>query len=159
MGLVMHRILPAVIVCMLTGSATAAPGSDLMTVEHTFAELAGTKGLPAAYLSYLAEDAVDFGAGNMAPLYGRAAYEASVKAGKADNPQGSVLSWSPEHVKMSADGTMGAVDGTWTYQGPTPDSGGSRMMLSGHYLRVWKKDAGGAWKIEADMATNDPAKP
>ena len=155
----MHRILLAVIVCAWAGSAAAAPGDELMALEHTFSDFAGAQGLPAAYLGYLADDAADFGAGNMAPLYGRAAYEASVWAGKADNPKGSRLSWSPEHVKMSADGTMGAVDGTWTYQGPTPESGGPRMVLAGHYLRVWRKDAGGAWKIEADMATNDPAKP
>ena len=117
------------------------------------------RGLPRAYLAYLADDAEDFGAGGMAPLYGRAAYEASVKAGKADNPKGSLLSWSPLHVKMSSDGTMAAVDGRWTYQGPPPVNGGMRLLLGGYYLRVWKKDPSGAWKIAADMATNDPAKP
>jgi ketosteroid isomerase-like protein len=153
----MHRILLAVIACAIAVPAVAAPGDDLMTVERTFSDTVGSKGLPTAYLSYLAEDAVDFGTGGMAPLYGRAAYEASVRAGKADNPKGSVLSWSPEHVKMSADGTMGAVDGTWTFLGVPPTDGSARLRLSGHYLRVWKKDASGAWKIEDDMATNDPA--
>src|SRR5579862_1543229 len=75
-GKKMHRILLVVIVCGWAGSATAATGDDLMTVEHIFSDMAGSQGLPAAYLGYLADDAVDFGAGNMAPLYGRAAYEA-----------------------------------------------------------------------------------
>lgn len=143
----------------VAGSAGATPGDELMAVERTFSARVGTDGLPATYLAYLADDAADFGAGGMAPLYGKAAYEASVRAGKADNPKGSVLRWSPEHAHLAADGTLGAVDGTWTYEGPTPDSGGTRLVLHGHYLRVWKKDAAGAWKIEADMATNDPGKP
>jgi ketosteroid isomerase-like protein len=155
----MDRFLTALALVLATGSAAAAPADDLMTVERAFSDRAVTQGLPAAYLPDLAPDAVDFGAGGMAPLYGRAAYEALVKAGKATNPKGSVLRWTPEHMQMSADGGMGAVDGTWTYEGPAPQSGGVRTVLSGHYLRVWKRDAAGVWKIEADMATNDPAKP
>lgn len=54
---------------------------------------------------------------------------------------GSVLSRDPEHVKVSADGTLGAVDGVWT--GP-PVTAGLRTKLSGHDLRVWKKGTGGA---------------
>ena len=92
----------------------------------------------------------------MKPIYGRIAFAASVKSGASTNPAGSALSWNPQHVKVSGDDTLGSVDGVWTYLGP-PVAAGARMTLSGHYLRVWKKDAGGAWKIEADMATNDPA--
>jgi ketosteroid isomerase-like protein len=152
----MHRFLAFALLWLATAPALAASPDDPMALDRRFSDEVARNGLPATYLAYLADDAADFGAGGMAPLYGRAAYEASVRAGKADNPKGSVLAWSPEHVKLSVDGTMDATDGTWTYTGPPAENGAAPMKLSGHYLRVWRKDALGAWKIEADMATNDP---
>ncbi len=49
-------------------------------------------------------------------------------------------------VRSTAHGPMKAL---------RPKAAARGLKLAGHYLRVWKKDASGAWKIEADMATND----
>ncbi|MBS0469951.1 MAG: nuclear transport factor 2 family protein [Proteobacteria bacterium] len=155
----MNRFL-VLAVLLLLAAPVAAADDDLMALDRSFSAAVARDGLPAAYLAYLAEDAADFGAGNMPPLYGRAAYEASVRAGHAENPPGSSLVWSPEHMRLSADRTMGAVDGTWTYTGPPPKNGAKPFVLTGHYLRVWHKDAAGAWKIADEMATTDtPPKP
>jgi ketosteroid isomerase-like protein len=149
----MHRILAIGIFLLAATTASAAPAEDLTATEHAFSAMAESQGYAAAYLAYFADDAADFGTGNEAPIYGRAAFAASVKAGPG-NPAGSVLSWVPDHVRVSADGTMGSADGVWTYLGP-PVTSGTRVKLGGHYLRVWRKDTSGAWKIAADMATND----
>ncbi|HEX4303536.1 MAG TPA: nuclear transport factor 2 family protein [Rhizomicrobium sp.] len=151
----MCRILVGGLLALWVTGACAAPADDLTATEHAFSAMAEKQGYAAAYLAYFAEDAADFGSGNLAPIYGRAAFAASLKTGPG-NSAGSVLSWAPDHVKVSADGTMGSADGVWTYLGP-PVTSGARMKLGGHYLRVWQKDASGAWKIAADMATNDPA--
>jgi ketosteroid isomerase-like protein len=55
-------------------------------------------------------------------------------------------------ARVSADGKMGWTDGHWLY---TAKSGKS----TGHYLTVWVKDNRGAWKVQADMGTADPAPP
>jgi ketosteroid isomerase-like protein len=34
---------------------------------------------------------------------------------------------------------------------------GGKTRLTGHYVTVWRKEAG-AWKFIADMGTTDPAK-
>src|ERR1700710_1142150 len=142
----MHRILAIGALLLLSvTAASAAPGDNLAATEHAFSAMAGSQGYAAAYLAYFADDAADFGTGNEAPIYGRAAFAASVKAGPG-NPAGAVLRWVPDHVRVSADGTMGSADGVWTYLG-APVTSGTRVKLSGHYLRVWQKDASGAWKI------------
>jgi ketosteroid isomerase-like protein len=69
-----------------------------------------------------------------------------------------VLSWSPEHVDISKDGTAGWTDGVWTFLG-APDAKGERAKASGHYLTVWKKNMDGQWKAAADMGIKDPVLP
>lgn len=137
---------------LLPPAASAGPMEDLLATDSAFSALSVAKGRNAAFLFYGAEDVRLFGAGSEAPIYGRAAAgERFVKRSDA----GTQLSWTPQHGGLSDDATTGWTDGAWTFLG-APDSNGTRSKATGHYLTVWKKNALGHWKVEADMGTVDP---
>jgi ketosteroid isomerase-like protein len=154
-----HRALSLCFAFILSGCATAAlagPKDDLIAADKAFSAMSVTKGDPAAFLAYLADDGCLFGTGERPPVYGKAAYEKIFAGRSHDNDSKSILSWVPAEAEISADGTLGFTDGTWTYDG-APDAQGKREHATGHYLTTWKKDASGAWKVAADMGTTDPA--
>jgi ketosteroid isomerase-like protein len=126
-----------------------------LAADKAFSDLSVAKGSSAAFLFYLAEDGRLFGVGSEPPIYGKAAATKRFAERERGHgkPAADVLSWSPEHADAAEDGSVGWTDGTWTYVG-APDT-----KVSGHYLTVWKKDANGLWKVEADMGTKDPVTP
>ena len=136
--------------------AFADPKDDLIAADTAFSAMSVAKGDSAAFLAYLADDGRMFGTGNLAPLIGKAAAEASFKSMESGNGAKSTLSWVPDFANVSADGTLGFTDGHWTFDG-APDAKGQRFHATGHYLTVWRKDASGTWKVAADMGTTNPA--
>ena len=142
----------------ILGALLAAPAAragameDLIAADRTFSALSVAKGSNAAFLSYGAEDMRLFGIGNEPPSYGRAA---AAERFSERSDAGTILSWIPQHAGVSDDGSAGWTDGTWTFLG-APEPKGERSKATGHYLTVWKKDADGQWKVEADMGTEDP---
>ena len=155
-GLVAWAIAGTIL--LLPGAAGAGPKEDLLAADKAFSDLSVAKGSNAAFLFYLAEDGRLFGVGSEPPIYGKAAAMKRFADRQRGHPAADVLSWSPEHADAAKDGSVGWTDGAWTYLG-APDAKGARAKVSGHYLTVWKKDAHGQWKVEADMGTKDPAPP
>ncbi|MDE2135200.1 MAG: nuclear transport factor 2 family protein [Alphaproteobacteria bacterium] len=133
--------------------AQAGPKEDLLAADSAFSALSAAKGSHMAFLFYLAEDGRMFGVGSEPPIYGKAAAVASF-AKQSD--AGTLLSWTPQHAGLSDDGGAGWTDGVWTFAGAA-NAKGERGKATGHYLTVWKKDASGRWRVEADMGTVDPA--
>ena len=75
------------------------------------------------------------------PIIGKAAVEA-LQA----NALGS--SWQPAHARVSASGDFGYTTGMISMgAAPTPGSQGQPQ----YYVRVWRKDKSGAWKVELDI--------
>jgi len=145
----------AFVMIALATAALAGPKDDLIAADKAFSAMSVAKGNPAAFLAYLADDGCLFGTGEGPPVYGKAAYEKIFAGRPHDNDSKSTLRWVPAEAEVSADGTLGFTDGTWTYDG-APDAQGKREHATGHYLTTWKKDASGAWKVAADMGTTDP---
>lgn len=147
-------------ISLLSATASAGPKEDLLAADKAFSDMSVAEGSNAAFLFYLAEDRRLFGVGSEPPIYGKAA--ATKRFTDRDrgngNPAADVLSWSPEHADLSEDGTAGWTDGVWTFVG-APDAKGARAKVGGHYLTVWKRDANGPWKVEADMGTKDSVPP
>jgi ketosteroid isomerase-like protein len=112
--------------------------------------VSAAKGSNAAFLAYLADDGRLFGTGNQPPLYGKAAAAKAFQTSSNGDPKTNVLSWVPENVEVSKDGTLGFSDGRWTFTAP-------KTKASGHYVTVWRK-VGSDWKVVADMGTTDPQK-
>ena len=62
-------------------------------------------------------------------------------------------SWKASNVKVANSGDMAYVSGTYefTMNGPS----GKEISDRGKYLEVWKKQADGKWKCEADIWNSD----
>ena len=55
-------------------------------------------------------------------------------------------------ARVADDGRMGWTAGNWLFVAQ-----GSKQRSTGKYLTVWIRDRRGAWKVQADMGTSDPA--
>jgi ketosteroid isomerase-like protein len=70
---------------------------------------------------------------------------------------GVSLSWTPMYVEGAKSGDLAYILGSYS---KTTKAGKDKPVADrGKYLAVWKKQADGSWKIEADMWNSDlPAK-
>ena len=144
--------MKSLLLCALlaVGPALAGPKEDIAAADKAFSALSVAKGSNAAFLAYLADDGRLFGTGNQPPIYGKAAAVERFKTSSNGDPRTNVLSWTPDNVEVSKDGTFGYSDGRWTFTAP-------KTKLAGHYMTVWRK-VGAEWKVVADMGTTDPVK-
>jgi len=124
-----------------------SPENQLLAADRAFSKLSVEKGHPYAFLAYIANDGRLYGNGSEPPIYGKAqAFRRLTRRGAG------ILSWEPEVAHVSADGRMGWTAGHWLFTAPDSKTGSI-----GHYLTVWVRDRSGAWKVQADMGTSDPA--
>jgi ketosteroid isomerase-like protein len=105
----------------------------VVDLEGRFAAASRDKGARAAFLEFLAEDAIVLQPG---PVWGRAAWEA------ADELAGT-LDWAPDWAELAGDEALGFATGRWLL---TPAEG---ARVEGRYLTVWRKGAGG-WAVVFD---------
>jgi ketosteroid isomerase-like protein len=108
----------------------------LIEAERAFASRSVTSGTRAAFLEFLAEDAIVFDAG---PVNGEMFWSAQSEAP-------TVLSWRPVVGGISADGGMGFTSGPWELRADA-DSPPARW---GHFVSVWKRGEDGNWRVAAD---------
>jgi ketosteroid isomerase-like protein len=113
----------------------AVDAGTLVGLEARFAAVSRERGARAAFLEFLADDAIVLQPG---PVYGRAAWEA------AEELPGT-LDWAPDWVGMAADGALGFATGPWQL---TP-AGTDAPAVEGRYLTVWRRD-GATWRVVFD---------
>lgn len=137
----MKLAIPMTVTLMTaTGIAAAASSESLQSlvdVERAFAQASVTTGMRAAFLQYLADDAIVF---RPHPTPGRAYYQRREKSP-------AVLSWEPKAAEISAAGDMGYTSGPWEYR----RGKGTDPVAFGHYVSIWKKQADGVWKVAIDV--------
>ncbi len=142
--------LAAAALALLLASGAArppSPESQLLAADRAFSRLLAEKGRPYASLAFIANDGRLYGNGGEAPIYGKGQAFRRLARREPGTP-----GREPETARVSADGRMGWTTGRWLL---APRR--SRTKSTGHYLTVWVKDRNGAWKIQADMGTSDPA--
>jgi ketosteroid isomerase-like protein len=113
---------------------------SLLETEFAFGQRAQTS-VRAAFLEYLAEDALVLAPAG--PVSGRAFYSA------AKEDPGS-LEWYPAGAELADSGDLGFTTGPWTYS-----RGDAR--IHGHFLTIWKRDAGCRWTVEFDGGVSHAA--
>jgi ketosteroid isomerase-like protein len=111
--------------------------SEVRETERAFARSMAERN-HAAFVSFLSEEAVFMPDGPGA-LRGRDAIAAAWKR-FYDAPQ-PPFSWEPERVEVLQSGTLALSTG------PVRDPQGKRI---GTFNSVWRREAGGAWKIVFD---------
>jgi ketosteroid isomerase-like protein len=119
--------------------------SEIIETERAFAEMAKKEGIPEAFLTYAAEDAVLMR--NNTLINGKEAIKNSF--GNQDAGTGNIeLSWEPDFVDVSRSGDLGYTYGKYTYS--VTDSSGAVKLDSGIFHTVWKRQSNGDWRFVWD---------
>ena len=64
------------------------------------------------------------------------------------------LTWAPFKADVAASGDLGYTVGTYEV---TQGANGARQVSRGKYNMVWKKQAGGEWKVVTDIGVSEEA--
>lgn len=127
----------------------AADPSALMTADRAFVQATADKRLEG-FRSFLAEDAAtlrpdvpiikgrDAVAGRWAPLL---------------NDPAIAITWEPSLAAISDSGDLGYTAGS--YEITRQDEKGKRIVGSGKYITIWKKQRDGSWKVVFDSGVPD----
>jgi ketosteroid isomerase-like protein len=115
-----------------SGSTTAA---DVLATDAAFAARAMAVGHHAAFIEYLAADAVLFRPDAVPGQEWLATHE----------PAGGQLEWSPAAAAVDCTARLAVTTGPWRYANA---EGGE--PVAGHYLSVWRRDAQASWRVVLD---------
>lgn len=115
--------------------AGAAPADEALAADAAFAALANDVGYHAAFIEYLAADAVLF----------RPEAVRGQDWLAANEPSAGRLEWSPSAAASACNGRLALTSGAWRYAN---DAGGD--PVAGHYLSVWRLGEDGRWLVVLD---------
>jgi ketosteroid isomerase-like protein len=119
----------------------------LVKLEDDFSKHVAAKATVDAFLSYLADDVRLFRTGAF-PAVGRQAARAMLAA------RPGLLTWQPTKAEVSRSGDLGYSYGI--YESKASDG---KAVESGNYLRIWKKQPDGKWKVVLDLLNPIPPAP
>ncbi len=130
--------------------AAAAPPADLAAdltamedADRAFARLSRQQGLKAAFLAYMADDAVLFRPGPVpGPAY----------VGARPSPAIDLV-WAPVHAVVAKSGDLGYTTGP--YQVRDLDAAHA-VEDQGWYVTIWRKQPDGSWKLIVDQGVSTP---
>lgn len=112
--------------------------SEIFKAEEAFCNLVHEKGMYAGFVAYADENARLLR--NDSVIVGRTGIEQYYRGTDLKN-----LTWKPEEVFVSDDGTMGHTWGWYTLT--LPDTSGGTQTSKGIFHTVWKKQPDGTWKF------------
>jgi ketosteroid isomerase-like protein len=141
-------LVAAALAAAANGQAAAAgAGAErerLAATDRAFAALSRREGMRAAFLAYLAADAVLFRPG---PVPGRAFIE--------ERPSPAIeLTWEPVFSAVATSGDLGYTTGPYAVHDTGPDH---HLSEQGYYVTIWRKQADGTWKVELDQGVTTPS--
>jgi ketosteroid isomerase-like protein len=124
----------------LTSSATA-----LLARDREFSQAATKRGARAAFADYAMREVRVYRDGKF-PLVGQDLAPAVLPASS------SVWTWEPAAGDVSVSDDLGYTYGSYQISG---DELGAKVIESGNYFRIWKKEKG-AWKVLFDLTNPVP---
>ncbi|MCC6369353.1 MAG: DUF4440 domain-containing protein [Bryobacterales bacterium] len=144
-----RRALPALF--LAAGAKAASPKKQAAALEaikkadRDFCEATKARGLDG-WMSFFAGDATAFPAGK--PFISGREKLREFYAGMFATPEFS-LTWEPVKADMAASADLGYTIGVAEVKYRGKD--GLMVQRPTKYLTVWKKQAGGSWKVAADL--------
>ena len=117
--------------------------SEIRQVEQAFNDLAASKGIKEAFLTFADDSAVIVR--NNQIYKGKSAIGSYFDQSTLQN---ITLTWEPEFIEVSEDGTLGYTYGPYHFQ--AEDSTGQQIKSEGLFHTVWKKKSDGSWKYVYD---------
>jgi ketosteroid isomerase-like protein len=121
---------------LLAMPAVADDFDGLVAAEQAFAADATARNTREAFLDALASDGLVFAPG---PTNGKAVWSAR----KEDKNR---LEWAPAVAEIAGSGDLGYTSGPWRF---TPE-GSDKPVAFGYFFTIWRKQAGGEWKVLID---------
>ncbi len=118
----------------------------LVKMEDDFSKHVAAKATVDAFLTYLADDARLFRTGAF-PAVGREAARTMLAA------KPGLLTWQPTKAEVSRSGDLGYSYGSYEFKAS------EGKAESGNYLRIWKKQPDGKWKVVLDLLNPIPPAP
>lgn len=117
---------------------------EIVDTEHAFAEMAKREGIPKAFITFAAEDAVLLRNNNL--IKGKEEFKVTFE--NRFSTEKVSLTWAPDFVDVSSSGDLGYTYGKYVFS--TIDSVGNTQSNEGIFHTVWKRQADGTWKFVWD---------
>lgn len=121
---------------------------SLVESERAFAKLSVEKGIRESFLTYFADDCINF-----APDPGNAK-ERLRKRPPLTGPSPITLYWEPIVADISQSEDFGYTTGPFTLTDNTPSK---KPTQHGYYFSVWKRQSDGSWKVALDIGISTPS--
>lgn len=116
---------------------------EINQAETAFNDMAAERGVPAAFLAFAADNAA-LNRSNQV-IKGKTAIREYFENQSLQEVQ---LSWTPEFIDVSEDGTLGYTYGPYTFS--ARDTSGRSIQSNGIFHTVWKRQEDGSWKYVYD---------
>lgn len=111
--------------------------------EGRFGQMAHDRSVRAAFLEFLADDAIVFGPG---PVNGKKVW--------SERPESTLdLIWQPIFAAIARSGDFGYDTGPAKWKKNRSDE---KFLGYGQFVSVWKKQRDGAWKVALDIGIENP---
>lgn len=137
----------ASVLARANGKVSLADERDnLLELDRAFAKETAQQGVMPAFLKYLSNDARMLRSERY-PMITTQSIRAFLKEQKG------VLSWRAMESDVSAAGDIGYTYGLAEY---LPSNADAQLTEYSHYLRIWKKQPNGQWRVVLDLATPTP---
>lgn len=130
--------------CSLEKKDIEAWKKEIADTEQAFATMAKKDGIPKAFITFAADDAVLLR--NNELIKGKEAIKVSYEI-RFPSANAS-LTWAPDFVDVSSSGDLGYTYGKYVYT--STDSLGNSTSSEGIFHTVWKRQSDGAWKFVWD---------
>ncbi|MEO5775572.1 MAG: nuclear transport factor 2 family protein [Flavobacterium sp.] len=118
--------------------------AEVFKAEDDFKNLAQTKGIQEAFYTFADSNAV-IKRDNDSLIQGKEAIKTFFNDPKFKK---ATVTWKPDFVDVSNDGTMAYTYGKFVWT--TTDSLGNKKKFKGRFHTVWKKQKDGNWKFVWD---------
>jgi ketosteroid isomerase-like protein len=136
-----HILLFGILFSFLQVRAQITSDSNLQSLinaELSFSRLAKEKNTREAFLTFLSDSAITFGA---VPRIGK-------KFWHDQTPNESWLYWCPVYSDIAASGDFGFNTGPWEFHQTRTDE---KAIAFGQFVTVWQRQADGEWRALIDI--------
>ena len=121
--------------------------ASLVAAERAFARMSVEKGIRESFLAFFADDGINF---QPHPVKTR---EAILKRPAPATRPPITLNWEPAYADVSQAGDLGYTTGPYVLANQSPQKNPPHY---GFYFSVWRRPAGGPWKVVIDCGIDTP---
>jgi len=135
--------------CVVLLSCSSKPDENILkkeiiTTEKSFEKMCADSGISKAFVAFADSNAVIL-RGNDSVISGKDAIRHFYQNEKYQN---ATVTWAPDEVNVSEDGSMAWTYGKYCWKVIQED--GSQKVFNGVFHTVWKKQNNGSWKYVWD---------